>query len=65
MKRRRFKQTHSLEERLAAQAEADRKQAKSMAPGAEREELLRRARRAETASHMTEWLNSSGLRSPN
>jgi hypothetical protein len=64
VKRRRIKQPHSLEQRLIAQAEADRAQSKSMAPGAEREELLRRARRAETASHMTEWLNSPGLRPP-
>jgi hypothetical protein len=64
VKRRRFMQTKSLEERLAEQAEADRDRAKSLAPGAEREELLRKARRTETVSHLSEWLNSSGLRPP-
>jgi hypothetical protein len=33
-------------------------------PCPEREELLLRARRAETASHLTEWLNSPGLQPP-
>lgn len=64
MKRRRFMQTKSLKERLAEQAEADRERAKSLPQGREREELLRRARRADTASHLSEWLNSPGLRSP-
>jgi hypothetical protein len=71
MQRRRFKQTVPLEERLRVQAEADREQAEadreranSLPPSREREELLLRARRAETASHLTEWLNSPGLQPP-
>jgi hypothetical protein len=64
MQRRRFKQTVPLEERLRIQAEADRLKAKSLPPSREREDLLLRARRADTASHLTEWLNSPGLQPP-
>jgi hypothetical protein len=63
-RRRRFKQIHSLEARLAEQATRLREQAKSLPPGAAREELMRKARQAETGSHMTEWLRSPGLRPP-
>jgi CRP/FNR family transcriptional regulator, cyclic AMP receptor protein len=34
-------------------------------PGLECERLIRRARQAETASHINEWLSSPGLRTPN
>ena len=64
MPRRRFKQTQSLEERLAEEAKRLREEAKLLPPGAVREALLRRARQAETDSHMTEWLTSPGLRPP-
>jgi hypothetical protein len=64
MQRRRFKQTISLEERLAEEAKRLREEAKSLPPGAVREALLRKARQAETGSHMSEWLSSPGLRSP-
>ena len=62
--RRRFKQTVPLEERLRVQADADRERAEALPPCRERDELLLRARRAETASHLTEWLNSPGLQPP-
>ena len=62
--RRRFKQTQSLEERLATEAKRLREEAKALAPGIARESLLRKARQTETASHMSEWLSSPGLRSP-
>jgi hypothetical protein len=62
--RRRIKQTHSLEERLAQEAGRLREQARQAAPGLEREDLLRRARQAETGSHMSEWLRSPGLQPP-
>jgi hypothetical protein len=64
MQRRRFKQTISLEERLRHQAKVDREQAKTLPPCREREELLRKARHAETTSHLAEWLNSPGLQPP-
>ncbi|HXI08421.1 MAG: hypothetical protein ACRCVA_04685 [Phreatobacter sp.] len=62
--RRRFKQTRSLEERLAQEAKRLREEARSHSPGVEREALLRKARQAETGSHMSEWLTSPGLQPP-
>lgn len=62
--RRRFKQTQSFQERLRAFAEDARDQATGMRPGAERDELLRKARQAETASHLNEWASSPGLQPP-
>ncbi len=64
MLRRRFKQTQSLEERLAEEAKRLREEAKSLPPGAAREALLRKARQAETGSHMSQWLSSPGLQPP-
>ncbi|MBR0908088.1 hypothetical protein [Bradyrhizobium liaoningense] len=64
-KRRRFKQTQSLEERLAAEAIRLREEAKRVAPGTrEHDQLLRKARQAETGSHVSEWLRSPGLQAP-
>jgi hypothetical protein len=64
MERRRFKQTVSLEARLAEEAKRLREEAKLLPPGALREELLRKARHCETGSHMSEWLTSPGLQPP-
>ena len=64
MLRRRFKQTKSLEERLAEEAKRLREEAKSLRPGAERDDLIRRARQAEVGFNMSEWLSSPGLASP-
>jgi hypothetical protein len=62
--RRRFKQTQTFEERLAEEAARFRKAAEQAEPGMPRDLLLRRARQAETASHMNEWLTSPGLQPP-
>jgi hypothetical protein len=62
--RRRFQQIQSLEHRLSEEAEKIRKEAGGTPPGAERDRLIRRARQAETASHMSEWLSSPGLQPP-
>jgi hypothetical protein len=64
MLRRRFKQTKSLEERLSEEAKRLREEAMSLPHGAVREALLRKARQAETGSHMSEWLSSPGLQPP-
>jgi hypothetical protein len=65
MERRRFiKPQTSFEERLASQARRLRDEAENLPPGSERDDLIRRARQAETASHLNEWLNSPGLASP-
>jgi hypothetical protein len=61
---RRSEQYDPLEERLAEEAKHLREEAKRLPPGAAREEALRRARRAETGSHISEWLRSPGLRPP-
>jgi hypothetical protein len=64
LKRRRFKQTETLDERLAKEAEKLKAQLQTMPPGLERDHLVRKARQAETASQMNDWLRSPGLRSP-
>ena len=63
-RRRRFKQTETFEQRLAQEAVRFRTAADELPPGTARELLLRRARQAETASHMSDWLRSPGLRPP-
>jgi hypothetical protein len=63
-RRRRFKQTTPLKERLMEFAEAVRADASRLPPGPEKEDLLKRANRADTAAHIDEWVNSSGLRPP-
>ena len=64
MKRRRFKHETSFEERLANQARQLRDQARTLPPGAEHDELMRKARQTETASHLNAWLSSPGLQPP-
>jgi hypothetical protein len=63
-KRRRFKQTLSLEDRLTEEARRLRDEAELLPHGPVRDAALRRARQAETGSHMTEWLRSPGLQPP-
>jgi hypothetical protein len=63
-KRRHFKQIESLQDRLQAFANDVRTQAAELPAGAEKDELLRKARQADTASHLDEWMNSPGLQSP-
>ena len=62
--RRRFKQIDPLDKRLSDQAERLRTEARGTLPGVERDRLLRRAQLAETASHISEWLSSPGLKAP-
>jgi hypothetical protein len=62
--RRRFKQTQSLEERLSQEAKRLLEEAEALRPGPARDALIRRARQAETGSHMSDWLRSPGLRAP-
>ena len=62
--RRRFKQTVTLEERLSAFAKEARERAMKLPPGFERDDLLRRARQADTAMHVQEWVSSPGLQPP-
>jgi hypothetical protein len=65
MKRPRIKHELSFEERMAEEAERFRRAAENQPAGSTaRELLLRRARQADTASHMSDWLRSPGLQSP-
>lgn len=63
-KRRRFKHEKTFEERLAEEAHRFREAAHALPPGTAQELLLRRARQAETASHINNWLRSPGLQPP-
>ena len=59
-----FKPIDPLDKRLAEEAQRLRKEAEGTPRGVERERLIRRARQAEAASHIREWLNSPGLKPP-
>ena len=65
MQRRRIEHNKTFEERLAEEAVKFKEAAEKQPPGSTaRELLLRRARQAETASHINNWLNSPGLQPP-
>jgi len=64
MKRRGFKQANSFEQRLAREAERAKAKAEKLPDCVERDLLLKKARQAETAMHINEWLASPGLRPP-
>jgi hypothetical protein len=65
LKRRpRTAQTATFDERMATEAQRLEEQARTMAPGKDREMLLRKARQTKTAAHINEWLSSPGLMSP-
>jgi hypothetical protein len=53
-----------LQDRLALYALRLKEEAQALRPGPERETMIRRARQAETASHVNEWLSSPGLQPP-
>ena len=62
--RRRLKQREALEKRLVADAMHLREQAKLLPPGTVRDEVLRRARQAETEARLSVWLRSFELQPP-
>jgi hypothetical protein len=64
MQRRTVQHTSPLEERLEQLAQHCREKAKTLPPGIERDEMIRKARQAETASHLSQWVASPGLRPP-
>jgi hypothetical protein len=53
-----------LEKRFDELAKRLRQKARGVPPGFEREELLRKARQAETGSNINRWLNSRELAPP-
>jgi hypothetical protein len=60
----RFRLKQSLTERLLSEAARARQLASSLPPGKEREDLLRKARDADVAAHIDDWLRSPGLQPP-
>jgi hypothetical protein len=64
LQRRRVKHTESLKELLASFANDLRMEAERLPPGPERDNLLKRARLAETAYEIKEWVSSAGLQPP-
>ena len=54
----------TIEEKWHEQAEALKREAERLPQGKRREDMLREARRLETASHIKEWISSPGLSSP-
>ena len=62
--RRRFAQTTSLEDRIAEEAKRLREEAELLPHGPVRDAAMRRARQAETGSHIHQWLRSPGLAPP-
>jgi hypothetical protein len=63
--RRRFTpQPQDLEQLLADETKRLREKAQLLPPGALRDKVTRKARQAETGSHVSEWLRSPGLQSP-
>ena len=63
-RRLRFKQDRALGERLIKEARLAREEAEALPPGQERDGLLKKARQANVAAHIDEWLTSPGLKSP-
>lgn len=63
-RRRRFKHQTTLQDRIAGWAAGVRERANEMQPGPERDELLRKLHQAETAMHLEDWANSTGLQAP-
>jgi hypothetical protein len=65
MSHRRVKRKETFQERLAEEAKRFREAAEAQPPGSSaRELLMRRARQAETAAHVSQWISSPGLQSP-
>ena len=62
--RRRFIQTIPLKDRLALFAKEIREKASQLRPGPEQRALLKKARQADTASHLDDWANSAELQPP-
>ncbi|TWB02128.1 hypothetical protein [Bradyrhizobium stylosanthis] len=64
LRRRRFKQIRTLNERLEDEVKRLRDEARGLPPGRRREMLLRKARQDEMAMQIDAWLHSPGLRAP-
>nr|WP_082070378.1 hypothetical protein [Bradyrhizobium sp. LTSP885] len=63
-RRRHHTKSEILAQRLADEAYHLREQSKLLPPGAVRDAAIRKARQAETGSHLSGWLQSPGLQPP-
>jgi hypothetical protein len=64
MQRRCYKNILTFPERLDHEVKRLRIEAEKLPPGSERDQLLRKARQAETALHVNDWLSSPELKPP-
>lgn len=55
---------HTFEENIAAEKAKLEAQIANLKPGPEMDALRKKIRQLETASHMSEWISSSGLKTP-
>jgi hypothetical protein len=63
-KRRRFEQTKSFQDRLAEFVADARSEADAAPAGADKYELQKKIRQAETAANIEKWANSPELQPP-
>jgi hypothetical protein len=61
---RQIKHAASLEERLGHLAQQCGERAKTLPPGSEREEMMRKTQQADTAAHLSRLVASPGLQPP-
>jgi len=64
LKRRRFTQQLTLQDRLSSWVKQVQEQASKLPPGPERDALLKKARQADVANHLHDWARSPGLQPP-
>jgi hypothetical protein len=62
--RQRFKQSASLKDRLAAFAQEAEQCAEALPAGPERDEMLKKAKRAQAATEIDAWANLPELQPP-
>jgi hypothetical protein len=55
---------HTFDENIAAEKVRCTEQLADMPHGPKRDALVKKIRQLDTASHMSDWLRSSGLRPP-
>jgi hypothetical protein len=55
---------HTFEENIAAEKAKLEAEVAKLKPGRQMDALLRKIRQLNTASHMSDWLRSPGLQSP-
>lgn len=62
--RRRRSVSQAFEDRIGVEKARVEAQAAKLKPGPQKDMLLKKIRQLETASHISEWLNSPGLQPP-